>query len=120
MGETLFIDARNYGQMISRVHNTLKDDEIFHIASIYKAWRGDKQSNSYFDIPGLAKSSNIEEIAKHKYALVPGRYVGFSDNQPSGDLSALQEEFESLKAKLNQSYSSASFAIQTLEQLING
>ena len=39
-GETLFIDARNLGTMIDRVHRELTDDDIHKVADTYHAWRG--------------------------------------------------------------------------------
>ena len=49
-GKTLFIDARNMGEMIDRRHRVLTDEEISKIASTY-----------------------------HAYILTPGRYVGFKE-----------------------------------------
>ncbi len=40
-GETLFIDARNMGSMISRIHKELTSDDIAEIARTYHAWRGE-------------------------------------------------------------------------------
>ena len=40
-GETLFIDARNMGSMISRIHKELTGDDIADIANTYHAWRGE-------------------------------------------------------------------------------
>jgi len=40
-GETLFIDARNMGSMISRIHKELTADDIADIANTYHAWRGE-------------------------------------------------------------------------------
>lgn len=39
-GETLFIDARKLGSMISRTQKELTDDDIRLIAGVYHAWRG--------------------------------------------------------------------------------
>ena len=81
-GETLFIDARNLGTMIDRVHRELTEEDIQKIAGTYHAWRGDisVQANSnspqYKDIPGFCKSATLDEIRKHDYILTPGRYVG--------------------------------------------
>ena len=56
-GETLFIDARQLGTMESRVLRTLTEDDIAKIAGTYHAWRGDKDSADYADIPGFCKSA---------------------------------------------------------------
>ncbi len=38
-GETLFIDARQMGQMASRIHKEFSNDDLAKIASTYHAWR---------------------------------------------------------------------------------
>ena len=74
--QTLFIDARKMGHLVDRVHRELSDEEIARIAGTYHAWRSETGASAYQDIPGFCKSSIIEEIAEHRYALVPGRYTG--------------------------------------------
>ena len=65
--------------MIDRVHRELTDDEIERVAETYHAWRGDKGSGKYEDIPGFCRSVKTEEIAKHGFVLTPGRYVGLEE-----------------------------------------
>jgi type I restriction enzyme M protein len=74
--ETLFIDARKLGHLVDRVHRELTDEEIARIAGTYHAWRGEKDSGKYEDVPGFCKSATTEEIATHGHVLTPGRYVG--------------------------------------------
>ena len=75
-GEILFIDARNLGVMIDRVHRELTDLDITRIASTYHAWRGDEGAGEYVDIPGFCKRTTLEEVCEHGNVLTPGRYVG--------------------------------------------
>jgi type I restriction enzyme M protein len=75
-GEVLFIDARQMGQMVTRVHRELTNDEIASIASKYHAWRGEEDASAYEDVPGLCCGAKLEEIAEHGFFLTPGRYVG--------------------------------------------
>ncbi len=75
-GETLFIDARNMGQMTDRTHKALTDDDIAEICKTYHSWRGEEKDGVYKDNPGLSKSEKIEVIKKNDYVLTPGRYVG--------------------------------------------
>jgi type I restriction enzyme M protein len=90
-GETLFIDARNIGTMVDRVHKELTTDDIAHIAKTYHAWRGeakdglsDCQAGDYADEPGYCKATTLEEIKSHNYVLTPGRYVGAAAIEDDG------------------------------------
>lgn len=85
-GKTLFIDARNMGQMVDRVHRELTDEDIRKIADTYRAWRGDKGLNKkYKDVLGFAKSASVEDIRAHGYVLTPGRYVGALPQKDDGE-----------------------------------
>jgi type I restriction enzyme M protein len=108
-GETLFIDARKIGSMISRTQKELDADDIAKIAATYHAWRsgrdGSPQSSvlgrdgspsrptedaarpvvePYQDIPGYCKSATLDDMRKHDYVLTPGRYVGAADIEDDG------------------------------------
>lgn len=76
-GETLFIDARKLGHMVSRKLRQLAEADIAIIAGTYHSWRN--RTGSYEDIAGFAKSVELDEIAKHDFVLTPGRYVGTED-----------------------------------------
>jgi type I restriction enzyme M protein len=86
--ETLFIDARKLGHLVDRVHRDLSDEEIARIASIYHAWRGEKDAGKYEDVSGFCKSATTQEIAAHSHILTPGRYVG------TQEMEADEEHFE--------------------------
>jgi type I restriction enzyme M protein len=75
-GETLFINARKLGTMVSRVHRELDNEDIARIASTYHAWRGEPDAGQYVDVPGFCASATIEQIAEHHHVLTPSRYVG--------------------------------------------
>ncbi len=94
--QTLFIDARNLGVMIDRVHRELTDDDIARIAGTYHAWRGDENAGEYEDVPGFCKSATMEEIEGNGYILTPGRYVGAEDIEDE------DEPFEEKMARLTE------------------
>jgi type I restriction enzyme M protein len=73
--QTLFIDARKIGSMISRTQKELSEEDIASIAKTYHDWRSES-GETYEDIAGYCKSASLEEIQKHDYVLTPGRYVG--------------------------------------------
>lgn len=83
-GETLFIDAREMGSMISRVNKELTNDDIAEIAQTYHAWRGEEKDGSYEDKAGYSKSALLEEITANDYVLTPGRYVGTAEIEDDG------------------------------------
>jgi type I restriction enzyme M protein len=79
-GETLFIDARQMGEKISRTQIELTVEELQKIASTYHAWRGTTEE-TYEDIQGFCASVKTDAIAKQSYALTPGRYVGAPESE---------------------------------------
>jgi type I restriction enzyme M protein len=93
-GNVLFIDARNFGTLVDRVHRELSDDDVAKIADTYHAWRGDKGAGKYEDTLGFCKSVTLEEIANHGHVLTPGRYVGAEEAEADG------EPFEQKMARL--------------------
>lgn len=91
-GQTLFIDARQMGQMVDRTLRVLTDDEIARIAGTYHNWRTGE--GDYADVAGFCKSAARDEIAGHGDVLTPGRYVGAAEVEDDG------EPFEEKMARL--------------------
>lgn len=89
-GETLFIDAREMGSMISRTNKELTTDDIADIARTYHAWRGEKKDAdgnelaSYEDKAGYSKSASLDDIKANDFVLTPGRYVGAAEIEDDG------------------------------------
>ena len=101
-GETLFIDARNLGEMVDRTHRAFSSEDIKKISDTYHAYRG-TNNQEYQDIAGFCKAASLEEIAKNDYVLTPGRYVGLAKQEDDGEpyeekmarlTSELKEQFE--------------------------
>jgi len=95
-GQTLFIDARDMGTLVSRVRRELDDDDIAHIAGTFQDWQRDE--GSYEDVPGFCKSATLDEIAGHGYVLTPGRYVGAAAAEDDGE--PFEEKIARLTAEL--------------------
>lgn len=95
-GEVLFIDASELGFMIDRKSRDLAEDDLKKIAGTYHEWK--QKENNYEDIKGFCKSATLADIAKHKYVLTPGRYVGIPDE--AIDEEAYEEKITKLTTAL--------------------
>ncbi len=85
-GQVLFINAKETGTLINRVHRELSNDDVSKIADTYRAWRGDKDCQSkYDDVAGFCKSATLDDIRQHGHILTPGRYVGAADVEDDGE-----------------------------------
>jgi len=84
-GETLFIDAREMGEMVTRKHRQLSDTKDGVIAKIAQTFHNYRNLNAeYEDEKGFCKKGTLEDIKKHDYTLTPGRYVGIADEIDDG------------------------------------
>ena len=106
-GETLFIDARDFGQMEdgsrtlryltgrdSQVSPPPPETDIGRIVRTYHAWRGEQEAGDYEDVKGFCKAAKLEEIRKYNHVLTPGTYVG------SAARKADEEPFEEKMGRL--------------------
>jgi len=85
-GETLFIDARNLGQMVTRTNRELSIEDTARITDTYHAWRGeDGDLKPYEDIPGFCATVDLDTIREHQHVLTPGRYVGSEAVEDDGE-----------------------------------
>ena len=133
-GETLFIDARNMGSMISRIHKELTADDIAEIARTYHLWRGEsvgesdvrrptsdvetQTSDSYTDIPGFCRSASLDDIKANDYVLTPGRYVGAAEIEDDGEL--FEEKMQQLTQTLFQQMRDAQELDAVIKQNLKG
>lgn len=83
-GETLFIDARDIFEQLSRRQVIFNEKQIQKIANTVRAWRGQKEAKKYKDVPGFCKSVKLEEIKKKGYVLTPGHYVDIPEEEDDG------------------------------------
>jgi type I restriction enzyme M protein len=97
-GELLFIDARQVGRMVDRIHRDFSGDDIAKIASTYHAWRGEPDAGVYQDVPGFCASASQAEITDNRFVLTPGRYVGTEAVADDGE--PIAEKINRLSAEL--------------------
>ena len=117
-GETLFIDARKLGFLVSRVQRDFTDEEVARIAGTYHAWRGDKGAGKYEDVAGFCKSAKLEEIAAHGFVLTPGRYVEAADIEEDDE--PFDEKMRRLVATLNDQFAESAKLELTIRSNLKG
>lgn len=116
--ETLFIDCRKMGKMVSRVQRELTDDEIQNvIAKTYHAWRGEKDAGAYEDKAGFCKAVKIQEIEKNGWVLTPGRYVGAEE--VIDDEASFEEKIMLLKQNLTEQFSISEKLQKNILEVLN-
>lgn len=115
-GETLFIDARELGTMVSRTNKELTAADITRIADTFHAWRSSESElkrrveageigiSSYQDQAGFCKVATIEEIKANDFVLTPGRYVGAAEVEDDGIAfeTKMQELTQTLYRQMNE------------------
>ncbi len=97
VGEVLFIDARNLGQLINRRTRELTSEDIEKITGTYHHWRN--RDGNYEDVAGFCASVPKSKIKELDYVLTPGRYVGLPDDEDDFDFN---ERFTALKAEFEE------------------
>lgn len=120
-GQLLLIYAAQLGQMTGRTHRELSEADISYVAETYHRWRNKQDGHEYRDVPGFSKSATMDEVRFHKWALVPGRYVGFDERLYSRwDEAHLRNEIEELTLRVSQSDMASKRAIAILNEVIHG
>lgn len=120
-GRTLFIDARHLGTMVDRIHRELTEDDVALIAKAYLDWcHLDGKRRRALD-PGFSAEATIEEIRHHRYALVPGRYVGFAPRESvQWNPKVLRKELNEIEQQLAGIDTASRSALALLRELLHG
>lgn len=93
-GETLFVDAREMGTMVTRRLREFTDEDIAKVAGAFDAFRkGELEEEK-----GFTAAVSTEDIAKQDYILTPGRYVGIADVEEDDE--PFEEKMECLTGEL--------------------
>ena len=101
--ETLFIDCREMGRLVTRKLRVLDEDEIKDVANMYHLWKSEEKFDEYQDIPGKCKSATIDqEIKEHDQIIVPGRYVGRNIQIESDESTEIM--IEKISSQINENF----------------
>jgi type I restriction enzyme M protein len=100
-GEVLFIDGRKLGALIdgSRKQKALSAEEVERIAAVYREFKRERAPET---VPGFSAVATPEEIAEHRYALMPGRYVG--NEEALDEDEPFEERFPALLKRLDEQF----------------
>ena len=98
-GKTLFIDAKNFGTMVTRKLRELSEAEILEIADTYHKFVND---DNYEDVAGFCKAATIDEIKENNYVLTPGRYVGVEEQEDDGI--PFEEKMKTITSELKEQF----------------
>lgn len=113
-GETLFIDARNMGTMVTRALRTMTTEDISKIADTYNSFR----EGTLEDVKGFCASVSTDEIAKQDYILTPGRYVGIEEQEDDGI--PFEEKMESLTTELGELFKESNRLEEEIKNRLGG
>jgi type I restriction enzyme M protein len=69
--------------------------------------------------PGFCKVATLEEIAKHGYALTPGRYVG-ADDGSDDDAEPFEERMPKLAAALGRQFAESERRQKAIRESLEG
>ncbi|HQE93477.1 MAG TPA: class I SAM-dependent DNA methyltransferase [Anaerolineae bacterium] len=117
-GETLFIDARQMGQLTDRVHRELTPKDVRRIVDAYHAWRGETGAGDYADESGFCYSATRDEIRGHDYVLTPGRYVGIEEAEDDDE--PFEEKLERLTAVLEAQFAESAKLEAAIRENLRG
>ena len=98
-GETLFIDARELFEQISRKQVVFNPEHIEKISHAVRTWRSENRQG-YKDVPGFCKAVRTTDIIKKHFNLSPDKYV---EHKSSGLPSqSFEERIGELNKLLNE------------------
>jgi len=114
--ETLFIDARKLGHLISRRQRELDAADVTRITDTYHSFRNLKPATPYADIDGFCKVATRADIEQQGFILTPGRYVG----TPEADEDELPatERLEMIRKRLVEELDQSALIEKRLRDLL--
>lgn len=114
--ETLFIDARKLGHLVSRRQRELATADIARIAGTYHSFRSTDPPTPYADVDGFCKVATRAEIEAQGFVLTPGRYVGTPEAEE--DELPATERLEMIRKRLIKELDQSAAIEQRLRTLL--
>ena len=115
--EVLMIDIREMGSLISKSRRVISTSEIDIVSNYYTSW---KSGSNYEDISGICKSVTFDEISRHRYSLVPGRYIGYTDDFQLPETTTFNEDLTELCNLVENTLNSWGDSIDTVRRGVDG
>ena len=115
--ETLFIDARKLGRLVSRNDRVLTAEDLGRISGAYHAFRSKQPGTPYADVDGFCRKASRSDIEKRGFVLTPGRYVGTPEAEED-DIPAA-ESLAQIKMKLLEEFDKSTATENHLRELLN-
>ena len=94
-GKTIFIDARNMGHMVDKIHRDFTDEDIQLLADTFAEF----QKGSLENKKGFCAVATLQDIIAQDYVLTPGRYVGIEEKEDDGE--AFEEKMTRFTSELS-------------------
>ncbi len=107
--------------MVDRTHRVLTEADVSAIADAYLDWcHLDGKQKDAIQL-GFSAEATIEEIRFHRYALVPGRYVGFAPRETiRWNPKVLRKELNEIEQQLAGINTASRSALVLLRELLHG
>lgn len=97
-GKTVFIDARNMGHMVDKIHRDFTDEDIKLIADTFSNFQEGTLENQ----KGFCAVATLQDIIAQDYVLTPGRYVGIEEKEDDGE--PFEEKMTRLTLELSRMF----------------
>lgn len=99
-GEVLFMDLRKWGTPYEKSFIEFIDEDIKRISGNYHNWQQIDWGKSYQNIPEYCHSTNIEQMRRNDYSLIPSKYIEFVDRDLNIDfakeMQRIQKKFKNI------------------------
>jgi type I restriction enzyme M protein len=116
--EILFLDLREMGEPFEKKFIQFTDKEIQKISNTYHNWQEMDWRKTYKDTPEFCQSTNLDEIRKKGYSLVPSKYIKFVNRDENVDFNEKMQQLQEEICKiLKEEESSKKELLKVFEEL---